>query len=287
VPSLLCKLPVQLKLLLLKVAALLEVQAQAVHPTDTTDGKLSVMMTTSKNATTISTFRMLVQVHQEMPSQPRSSLPLENKSSQLKSSNPCTLSMLPTPPTLKATPKPTLLNQRTGTSLDPSPTKDMKSTNPATKDRTTSLELDKDRAHTPKLMMTGTLMSAIATPSTEEEPEKLMINSMEKNHAVRTTDKASLTQMTILTKELTLKSKRPSVTSSVKPSTDVSQPPSTDALTSNENTTPLSLAHELTLHLILLSHSISHYLIRLVASCNYYYKLLFLISILLHFAQKK
>ena len=194
--------------------------------------------------------------------------------------------MLPTPPTLKATQPQMSLNQRTGMLLDPSPTKDMKSINPATKDRTTSPVLDREHLHTLHPMMTGTLMSAIATPSTAEEPEKLMITLMEKNHAVRTTDRALLTQMTILTRELTPKSKRPSVTSSVKPSTDVSQPPSTAASMSNENTTPLSLAHELTLHLILLSHSISHYLIRLVASCNYYYNLLFLISILFHFAQK-
>jgi len=78
-PSLLCKQLVQLRKLLLKVAALLEVKALSAHTTEATDGKPSAMKAASKNATTTSTSKTLVQVHQEMPSQTKLSLLLENK----------------------------------------------------------------------------------------------------------------------------------------------------------------------------------------------------------------
>jgi hypothetical protein len=58
------------------------------------------------------------------------------------------------------------------------------------------------------------------------------------------------------------------VTSSVKPLTDVSLPVSTAASTSSEITTPLSLAHELTLHLILLSQTTQSHFSLYILLCS-------------------
>jgi hypothetical protein len=138
--------------------------------------------------------------------------------------------MLPTPPTLRPT-QPSLLNKtKTGTSPVPSPTRDTKFTNPATKNRTTSLKTDKEPATTQPWMLTGTLMNATANQHTEDVQVKSMINSTPK--PALSTSQALPAQMLILTEESTLKLKRPSVISSLKPSTDASQPPSTVALTS-------------------------------------------------------
>ena len=160
---------------------------------------------------------------------PTSSL-LVNKSSLLKSSTPTTFSMPPTPHQLPPTTPLLLTNKKTGTSPVNSLTRDTKSTNHATKLRTTSPSMVLDQLTTPTWMLTGTSMSATANQSMAERPVNLMIPSVS-TPAVRRNN-PSLTPMRISTRESTLKLRRPSVTSSVRPSTDASPHHSTAALTS-------------------------------------------------------
>ena len=206
-----------------------------------------------KNATTTSTLVLPVQEHQVTLLLTPTSLLQVNKSSQLKLSKPTMSSMPPTPPTLSPT-QPSPLNRlRTGTSLVPSPTRDTKSTNPATRNKTTSLPTDKEPATTQLWTPTGTLTNATANQYSEEEQVRSTINSTPK--PALSTSQALLTQMLILTEESTPKSKRPSVISFQKPSTDASQPPSTVALTlmTNEILTTIITSSDITLHLILFS----------------------------------
>ena len=233
VPPLASSPQVKLQSSPLKVVLLLVAQApkDGTPSAETPTGKHSATRMNSKNATTTSTSVLPVQEHQvTLLLQPTLLLQV-NKSSQLKSSRPAMSSMPPTSPTLRPTQMSLLNRLRTGTSLVPSPTRDTKSTNPATRNRTTSLRTDKEPAITQLWMLTGTLTSATANQYTADVQVRSILNSTPKPALRR--NQALLTQMLILTEESTPKSKRPSVISSLKPSTDASLPPSTVALTSN------------------------------------------------------
>lgn len=164
-----CRQQVQPALLQEKLAPLLEVylavKALTVVTLVAMVGKPSVKRVNSRNATMISTFRMLVYKLQAMLNQTRSSLLLENKLSPLKSSNLVTSSMQPTPPTLRATPILLSISKRTGTLLAVYTTKSMRSIKLATQNRRTLQVMDIRIVVTYLVRKTGTSMTVTADQS--------------------------------------------------------------------------------------------------------------------------
>jgi hypothetical protein len=112
---------VKLPSLLLKVAQLLALAStlEASNQATQTHGKNSARMKTLMNADTPSMLGPLAVEHQEMFSAPSTSSLLENKSSQLRSSNLSLSSMLPTAPTLRQTQPRQSINQKHGMSPVP------------------------------------------------------------------------------------------------------------------------------------------------------------------------